>query len=272
MRFYQGKKLLITGGSSGIGRSAALLAASWGADVAIVARGRERLDATLEELRKVGDGRYIALALDVSDRAAIERAVPQILEELGGLDVLVNNAGLAHPGYIGEIPHDVFDLMMNVNYHGAVNVTRAFLPHFEAQRSGNICNVSSVLGFMGVFGYTAYAASKFALTGFSECLRQELVHQNVGVTVVYPPDTDTPQFHAENEIKPAETKMLSGTIKVMQPDQVARIMLDGIARNRLHVVPGSGSKFIYFMNQHFPSVVRWFIDSDLRKFAKNDVA
>lgn len=268
MRWYRGKKLFITGGSSGIGRSLARLAAQAGADVAIAARGKGRLDEVLAELRELGDGTYVACALDVSDRAACDAVVGEVIETLGGLDVVINNAGITHPGYISEIPDEVFDSMMAVNYFGAVNVTRACLPHFEAQRSGHICNVSSVLGFMGVFGYTAYAASKFALTGFSECLRQELVTKGIGVSVVYPPDTDTPQFHMENEIKPPETAMLSGTIKVMEPDDVARITLEGIARNREHIVPGAGSKFIYFMNQHFPGIVRRFIDADLRKFAR----
>ena len=268
MRWYEGKKLFITGGSSGIGRACALQAASWGADVAIAARGKDRLDEVLAELDALGKGKHSAFVLDVSNRDAVQDLVPQVLGSLGGLDVLINNAGIAHPGYIHEIPHDVYDSMMAVNYFGAVNVTRAFLPHLEEQRRGHICNVSSVLGFMGVFGYTAYAASKFALTGFSECLRQELVNKNVSVSVVYPPDTDTPQFHAENEIKPPETKMISGNIKVMQPEHVARIMLDGIARDRQHIIPGAGSKFIYFMNQHFPSVVRWFIDADIKKYQR----
>ncbi len=246
----------------------AILAASYGADVAIVARGQSRLDETLEELKAIGKGKYFAYSLDISDEVKVAEVAKMALRDLGGLDVLVNNAGVAEPGYVQELGSDVFDSMMNINYFGTVHITRAFLPFLTEQRSGHICNVSSVVGFMGVYGYTAYGASKFAVTGFSECLRQELIAHNVEVSVVYPPDTDTPQWHAENEVKPGETKMLSGTIKVMLPDDVAQIMLSGIASGKKHIVPGFKSKLIYFANQHAPSVVRFFIDSDLKKYQR----
>jgi len=271
MEFYRGKKVFITGGSSGIGKSAAKMLAAWGADVAIAARGQQRLDETLAELEALGEGTCHAVSLDVSDREAVADAADEVLDALGGLDVLINNAGIAHPGYVDEISDDVFDAMMDVNYFGVVNVTRAFLPHFEAQGHGHICNVSSTLGFMGCFGYTAYAASKYAITGFSECLRQELVTKNIGVSVVYPPDTDTPQFHAENEIKPAETKMLSESAGLLQPDDVAATMLAGIAKNRANITPGLNNKFIRWVNQHFPWLVRWVMHNDLKKFARKQI-
>ncbi len=268
MNWYKGKKVFITGGSSGIGKSMALLAAGYGADVAIVARGQARLDETLAELNKIGKGKYFAYSLDISDEEQVKKITKLALQDLGGLDVLVNNAGVAEPGYVQELKTDVFDAMMNINYFGTVHITRAFLPFLTEQQSGHICNVSSVVGFMGVYGYTAYGASKFAVTGFSECLRQELLEHNIEVSVVYPPDTDTPQWHAENEVKPGETKMLSGTIKVMQPEEVAQIMLSGIASGKKHIVPGFKSKLIYWANQHIPSIVRLFIDSDLKKYAR----
>lgn len=268
MNWYKDKRVFITGGSSGIGRSAALMIASAGGHVAIAARGQERLDATLAELRESGPGTHHAISLDVADRDAVERATAEVLEALGGVDVVINNAGIAHPGYVHEISDDIFDAMMSVNYFGTVNVTRAFLPTFTEQRSGHICNVSSTLGFMGCFGYTAYAASKHAIAGFSECLRQELVTHGVGVSVAYPPDTDTPQFHAENEIKPPETKMLSENAGLLQPDDVARAILIGIAANKPQITPGLNNKLIRFANQHFPWLVRWVMHNDLKKFAR----
>lgn len=246
----------------------AILAANYGADVAIVARGQGRLDETLAELKAINKGKYFAYSVDISDESQVQEVAQKALDDLGGLDVLVNNAGVAEPGYVQELGTDVFDSMMNINYFGTVHITRAFLPYLTKQKSGHICNVSSVVGFMGVYGYTAYGASKFAVTGFSECLRQELIAHNVEVSVVYPPDTDTPQWHAENEVKPGETKMLSGTIKVMLPEEVAQIMLSGIASGKKHIVPGFKSKLIYLANQHMPSVVRFFIDSDLKKYQR----
>lgn len=266
MNWYKGKKLFITGGSSGIGKSMAILAAQYGADIAICARGQSRLDETLAELKAIGKGNYFAYSLDISEEAKVKEIAELALRDLGGLDVLVNNAGVTEPGYFLELGSDVFDYMMNINYFGTVNVTRAFLPFLIEKKSGHICNVSSVLGFMGVFGYTAYAASKYAVTGFSECLRQELLTHNVEVSVVYPPDTDTPQWHAENEVKPGETKMLSGTIKVMLPETVAQIMLSGIAGGKKHIVPGFKTRLIHFATQHIPTIVGLFIDSDLKKY------
>lgn len=273
MRWYQGKKVLITGGSSGIGKAAALHLARWGADVAIAARDEAKLEATLAEMRaqSVGNGRqgtFLEVKVDVADKVAVQREIPAVPERLGGLDVLINNAGIARPGYIQDIPDDVFEAMMRVNYFGTVNVTRALLPHFTAQRSGHISNVSSVAGFVGIFGYTAYAASKFAICGFTDCLRQELLPHGVGMSLVFPPDTKTPQLEYEESFKPDETKAIAGNVKLLEPEAVARTMLEGIAAGRYHILPGMSTKFTHFMYRHFPWLVRWVIDNDLKKHTR----
>lgn len=266
MSEFQGKRVFITGGSSGIGKATATLLAQRGARVAIAARGEERLERAAEAIRRAASsGRCEALVLDVSDARAVRDAAPQVLDRLGGLDILINNAGLTHPGYIQDIPEDVFESMMRVNYFGTVNVTRAFLPHLVAQRSGHVCNVSSILGYLGIFGYSAYAASKFAVTGFSDCLRQELLPHGVHVTVVFPADTNTPQLHEENRIKPAETRAIAGNVKMLEPEDVARAILAGIASRRYHVVPGLSNKFAYYMYRHAPWVVRLVMDNDLKR-------
>lgn len=269
MGCFAGKKALVTGGSSGIGKATATLLAERGADVAILARNAERLEAAAAEIRQAApSAKVVIVAADISDAAAARAAAAETLEKLGGLDILVNNAGITHPGYLHEISDDVFESMMRVNYFGTVHMTRALLKHFMTQRSGNICNVSSLLGYLGIFGYTAYAASKFAIVGFSDCLRQELLSYGVKISVVFPPDTDTPQLHEENRIKPAETKAIAGTVKTLQPRDVAEALLAGIASGRYHVVPGFGNKFSYFMYRHFPSVVRFVIDNDMKKAQK----
>lgn len=268
MRWYQGKKVLITGGSSGIGRAAALHLARWGADVAIAARDEEKLQATLDELKAIGSGTFLAVKVDVADKAAVKAEIATLPERFGGLDIVINNAGIARPGYIQDIPDDVFESMMRVNYFGTVNVTRALLPHFTAQGSGHISNVSSVAGFVGIFGYTAYAASKFAICGFTDCLRQELLPHGVGTSIVFPPDTKTPQLEYENAFKPAETKAIAGNVKLLEPEAVAQTMLEGIAAGRYHILPGMSTKFTYFMYRHFPWLVRWVIDNDLKKHTR----
>jgi 3-dehydrosphinganine reductase len=271
MSFYSGKKVFITGGSSGIGKAAALKLAAAGADVWIAARGEGRLKEALVEMESArqNPGQIFGyLPLDIADRPQVRELMPTVIESLGGLDVLINNAGIAHPATILQTPDDVFDRMMSVNYMGTVNVTRALLPHFYQQKRGNICNVASLLGFMGIYGYTAYAASKYALTGFSDCLRQELIDYGIDITVVFPPDTDTPQFHEENKIKPPETKAIAGEVKAMTAEAVAESMLNGIAKGRYHVVPGFEGSFAYFMYRHAPWAVRWVIDGALKKYRR----
>ena len=273
MQWYNGKKTVITGGSSGIGKAAAILLARWGAHVCICGRDTGRLEAALAEIRShaaSGEQKIIAIGADVSDRAQVNRMAVDAVKQLGGIDILINSAGITWPGRFLDIQDNVWDSMMQVDYMGTVNAVRAFAPYFMKQRHGSIATISSVAGYMGVFGYAAYGPAKFAVAGFSECLRQELLPYNVNVSVVYPPDTDTPQWHEENKIKPPETRVLSGTIKVMPASTVASAILRGITKRSFSIVPGVMNRFTYFMNRHFPWVVWKIVSGDLRKYWKKN--
>ncbi len=267
--WYAGKKVFVTGGSSGIGKAAAGLLAQSGAQVAIAARGVDRLQAASDEIH-AGTGRSVfAIGCDVSDPDRMRSVAKEAVETLGGIDVLINNAGVAHPATVAETSDEVYERMMEINYFGTVHCTRAFLPYFVEQGSGHIANVSSLLGFMGIYGYTAYAASKHAVTGFSECLRQEMLAHGVVVSVMFPGDTDTPQLAQENEIKPAETKAIAGKVKVMSAEAVAATLLDGIRREKFHILAGFDSRLTYTMYRHFPRLVRWLIDRPLEQFQRD---
>jgi 3-dehydrosphinganine reductase len=271
MHDCSGKVFFITGGSSGIGLAAARLVVAAGGDVVIAARGAERLEAArveLDGLRPRPEQRVRAFSLDVSDAGACERVAQEVVAELGGCDVVIANAGVAHPSRILETPTEVYERMMRINYFGTVHTVRAFLPHFLERGSGRIGVVSSMLGFMGVYGYSAYAASKFAQVGFAECLRQELVGQGVTVTICYPPDTDTPQLAEENRIKPPETKAITGEVKTLPAEVVAECLLSGVLRGKLHVVPSAMGKLTHFMVRHAPGLVRWVIDGELAKYRR----
>jgi 3-dehydrosphinganine reductase len=273
MDWYVNKKIVITGGSSGIGKATAALCAQQGAHVCIIGRDADKLEKACAEIRagvKGADRKILRKALDVSDREAVNAAAPGIVRDLGGIDVLINCAGITWPGYVDKIPDSVWDSMMQVDYMGTVNMVRAMLPFFMEQKHGNIATVSSVVGYMGVFGYAAYGPAKFAVVGFSECLRQDLLRYNIDITVIFPPDTDTPQLREENKIKPPETKALSGNIKVMKPETIARVFLKGIAGGKFTIVPGTMNKFTYFMSKHFPSIVWMIVSGDLRKFWKKN--
>lgn len=275
MKHFDGKKVLITGGSSGIGKEAARHLAAAGADVCIVARRQNVLDEALAEIeasRVRPSQKFVALSVDVTDATAVNAAAAEVLTSLGGLDVLINNSGFALPLPFEELAVEDFARTMNVNYMGHVHVTKAFLPHFKQQGHGDICMVTSMLGFMGIYGYSAYCGSKFAIVGMAECLRQELFPHNVRVTVFYPPTTDTPGLETENEVKPAATWAIEGKAKAFEPEDVSRVLLNGVAKGRFTNMIGFENWFIYYANRFAPWLVRWVTDSELKKHLKKSNA
>ncbi|PRP90692.1 Fatty acyl-CoA reductase [Enhygromyxa salina] len=268
---FANKRVFITGGSSGIGRALAWQLAAEGAHVCIAARGQAGIDETIAELeaRAASPTQILfGVAVDIGDREAVGAAVGRVLERLGGLDLLINNAGIAHPAAFLDTPDEVFDAMMRVNYFGTVHVTRALVPAMIEGGGGQVAIVSSLAGVVGIYGYTAYAASKYAVRGFAECLRQELMQHGIGVSVVFPPDTDTPQLERESRTKPPETAALAGTVKPLSAEFVAKTILAGLSRRRFHVIPGLASKLIYFAAGRFPVITRLVLDRDLRRFQR----
>lgn len=223
--------VVITGASEGIGRAIAEGALARGARVSLIARRTEPLERAARELGP----RASWAAADVRDRAALRGAIDQLTERSGPCDVLVANAGYALPGRFWELPADEFATEMQVNYLGAVHAVAAVVDSMRARRRGHLCFVSSTAGLLGVYGYSAYSPTKFALRGLAETLRAELAPEGVSVSVVYPPDTDTPGFAKENEVKPAETAAISGTVKPVAAHEVAEAALKGVERNRFTI-------------------------------------
>lgn len=266
---FRDRVALITGGSSGIGLAVARLLAAWGAHVWLLARRKEALEAALAELHRSSDQRCGTLPADVTDPKQVTAAIQRLTREAGLPDLVVNSAGVAHPGYVQDLSLEVFRQMMEVNYFGTVHVVKAVLPGMIARRSGHIVNISSVAGFLGVFGYTAYGSSKFAVRGFSDALRTELKPFDVRVSIVFPPDTDTPQLAYENEFKPPETKALAGNAGVMSPEAVARAILRGVVLGKYIILPGLDTMLLYHLNGLLGSAVYplmdWMIDRARRK-------
>lgn len=264
---FRGRRALVTGGSSGIGRATALALVRAGAHVAIAARGAERLRAVESEMRGIAldRQRITALSMDVADPGAAVRGVGEAIAALGGLDLVVNNAGVASAARIEDTPLAEYRRMLEINFLGVVHVTHAALPQLLGQGAGHIANVSSLAGLLAVYGYTAYAASKYAVTGFSEALRQELRPRGIGVSVLFPPDTDTPQLAEENRTKPVETRALAGNVPVLSAEAVAASLLGGIARGRFWIVPGRRARLVAWAARHLPGVVRLAIDRDVAR-------
>jgi len=259
------RQAFITGGSSGIGYAIAKHLVARGVDVTIAARQVDRLRSACEGLQKIasGDSRVETIELDITNREQVADAV-ESMDAAGKVpDLLVNCAGMSYPDYFDKFDSAVFDQTITVNLTGTWNMLRAMVPLMGP--GSRVVNVASVSGLVGTFGYTAYSASKFGLVGLSEALRNELSIRGIGVTVLCPPDTDTPQLEQENRTKPYETKVISGNAGILSPEQVAISLFRGIKRRKFIIVPGLMGKITFLVKRFFPGLVYSIIDADAKK-------
>lgn len=267
MGYCTGRKVFISGGSTGIGRSLALAMAKDGASVVVCARGEDALKATADDLRAANpSGTHGYVVADVTDPAAVRAAAGAAIALLGAVDLLVCNSGFAVCGTVGELPDAEFRRLMDVNYYGHVNVVRAFHDHFVANKRGDIVLVSSMLAVLSVYGYGAYAASKFAITGFAQALRQEMKEHGVRVKLFLPPTTDTPGLAKENANKPPlvhEMEMGSSLNATHPPEKVAAAFLAWLPKSRFFGYATWDSWLQFFMAHHFPEITLWIADSEL---------
>jgi short-subunit dehydrogenase len=218
----KGKTVVITGASSGIGRAAALEFARRGSDLMIASRRREPLEQVAAECRKLGV-RCEGLPADVSRADDCRKLIEAAERILGRIDILVNNAGFATFDTIADARLEDFEGMMQTNYFGAVYCTKAALPAMLARRSGAIVNVASIAGIMGYARMGAYCATKFALIGFSEALRDEVLGQGIDVSLVCPGTTETSFFvKAERGKMPGASRL----ILAISPERVGRAICD----------------------------------------------
>ena len=233
---------IITGGSSGIGRELARRLAKEGYSISLIARRKAQLEETAAELRRNFSGssqRVLTYSADVSNRQDAEEAVNASIRQLGSPDLVITSAGIAVPGYFADIPAKAFEDSMAVNYFGSLYVVRAALPSMRAQRRGRVVFISSGAGLLGLYGYGTYSPSKFALRGLAETLRAELKADNIGISIAYPPDTETPMLVEENKTKPEETKAITDIVKPWTAEAVADCIMNGIAKGKFGITPGA---------------------------------
>lgn len=242
------KLALITGGSSGIGLALAKSLAQQGVSLCLLARDQTKLGlakAELEALITEENQKIETISCDIRNYEKLCQSLEAWIQEAGLPDLVVNSAGVTYPGYFQDLEIETFHWLMDVNYFGTVHILKNLLPKMIKRGSGSVVNISSQAGFIGVFGYSGYSASKYAVQGFTDVLRAEMKPHGIQFHIVYPPDTQTPQLEFEKPLKPQETKALSSTSSLLTADQVAQDILKGVDQGRYVILPGFEGKIFY---------------------------
>ncbi|XXG54450.1 hypothetical protein AAC387_Pa03g2324 [Persea americana] len=231
----KGRHVFISGGSSGIGLSLARLAAAEGARVSILARSPDKLQEARQSILLATGVDVAVFSADVRDAEAVRRA----LDEAGPVDVLICNHGVFVARELDL--YDVEDLKftIDVNLTGTFNLIKAALPGMKnrGQRGpGSIALMSSQAGQVGIYGYTAYSASKFGLRGLGEALQQEVIVDDIHVSLIFPPNTETPGFEEEIKTRSEITRIIAASSATMKADEVAMLTLNGIKSGTFSVI------------------------------------
>jgi NADP-dependent 3-hydroxy acid dehydrogenase YdfG len=249
MEGFAGKVAVVTGAGSGIGQALAIELARSGAKVAISDINTEGLAATEERLKAIG-APVKADRLDVTEREAFAVYADAVVEHFGKVNQIYNNAGIAFAGDVEATAFKDIEKVMDVDFWGVVNGTKVFLPHLIASGDGHIINVSSVFGLFSVPGQAAYNAAKFAVRGFTEALRQEMILAGhpVKVTTVHPGGIKTNIVRNMTAVESIDKSDLAENfdkkLAKTSPQKAARIILDGVRKNRARVLVGSDAKVL----------------------------
>ena len=265
----QNKIILVTGGANGMGRELVLNLLSRNARVAAV----DIDEAALQETIELSGGKKDHLSthiVDITNRNTIAALPEQIIAEHGAIDGIINNAGIIQPFIrIKALDHASIERVMNINFYGTLNMTKAFLPHLLERQEAHITNISSMGGFLPVPGQTIYGASKAAVKLFTEGLHSELLNTNVKVTVVFPGALGT-NIAARSGVEQSlnmESKAVKNMQKLMKPlapDKAAHMIIDGIERDRYRVLVGSDSRLMNLLYRLSPQYAANLIFKQMR--------
>ncbi len=253
---FKGKNIVITGGSRGIGFEMARQFARNGANLALIARGKDDLNAARESLQLEGKGSTIrAYACDVTNADTLRDYFHMIRLELGAIDGIVANSGYCHPGNFHEIDLADFDRQIDTNVRGVVYTLRLGLPHLlENPAGGFVALTSSPAGHMGIFGFGAYGPTKAALSNLSETLRCEYRDRNIRVHLLLPPDTDTPGYREEIKLYPPETRAILKGGSLLGSEYVATKFVQGIANQKRTIAVGFEARAMMLAMRAFPRI------------------
>jgi NADP-dependent 3-hydroxy acid dehydrogenase YdfG len=252
MQGFAGKVAVVTGAGSGIGQALAIELGRSGAKLAICDVDLEGLGHTEEQLKAIG-APVKADRLDVTEREAFLAYADAVAEHFGKVNQIYNNAGIAFTGDIEVSAFKDIERVMDVDFWGVVNGTKAFLPHVIASGDGHIINISSVFGLFSVPGQAAYNSAKFAVRGFSEALRQEMIlaRRPVAVTTVHPGGIKTAIARnataAEGLDRDQLAKLFDKRLAKTSPERAAQVILDAVRKKRARVLVGTDAKVLDLM-------------------------
>jgi short-subunit dehydrogenase len=261
MTAIRGAAAAVTGAASGIGRALALELAARGCDLALADRDEAGLQAAAAEINRLHSQKVTAHRVDVSEPGQIEDFAQAAVAGHPGLNIVVNNAGVALLGQFNEIDQAQMDWLMNINFWGVVHATRAFLPHLARQREAHIVNLSSIFGIVAPPGQTAYAAAKFAVRGFSEALRHELqmAASPVRLSVVHPGGVATNIVRnsragtgVTDNTRRAQTIERFDAIAKTTPAAAALRIIHGIEKNQPRILIGNDARFMDLLQRFRP--------------------
>ncbi len=271
MKSLQGKTVVITGASSGIGEAMAREYAAVGARVVLGARSAEKLEQIVAEIRAKG-GKAALCAMDVTQPHDCQKLIDTALREFGGIDILICNAGISMRAIFDEVELDVLHRLMDVNFWGTVNCCKYALPYIQ-QAHGSIVGISSVAGLHGLPGRTGYSASKYAMTGFLETLRIENLKKGVHVMIACPGFTaSNVRFSALTADGSQQGETPRNEAKMMTAAEVAHIVERGILKRKrlcLMEIEGRATHFVKkfapaFLDRMFYLVMSKEPDSPLK--------
>ena len=262
MKQLKGKVAAVTGAGSGIGRALAVALAREGCDLALSDINETGLNETVTQASAIGV-RVHAQRLDVADRDAVYAWADNVVRELGKVNLIFNNAGVSVSETVEAISYENFEWLMDINFWGVVYGSKAFLPHLKAAGEGHIINISSVFGMIGVPTQSAYNAAKFAVKGFTECLREEMAIAGypVNVTCVHPGGIKTNIVRSSRigdvgNMGPSEraqaVKMFDAMAKT-SPEEAARVILGGVKKDKPRVLIGFDARVIDRMQRMLPT-------------------
>ena len=253
MKTLENKVVVITGAGSGIGRQVALRAARAGALLAVSDWNEAGLGETVDLLKAAGVRELRSDRVDVSDRTAVAEWATAVADQFGRVNMLVNNAGVSMTGDFEEMSYEDFDWIVGINFNGVVNGTKEFLPHLIASGDGHLINLSSLFGLVSVPGQTAYNATKYAVRGFTEALREEMLVSGhpVGVTCVHPGGIKTGISRNGRKTASQDADALDSLFEKklarMTPEKAAKIILNGALSGKARVLVGADAHALHHL-------------------------